>query len=465
MRTRIGTIKKQMKRLCSGLLILAGCISLSSQVVLAADWPDDVSVSSPSAIVMDYSTGTILYEKNANEQLYPASITKIMTALLAIENCDMDEIVTFSEDAVYNTEGSSIARDVGEEMTMEQCLYGMMLESANECAYAIAEHVAGSEEAFVEMMNEKAAELGCTNTHFDNTNGLPDEEHYTSAYDMALIAQAAYSNETFRLIVGTSYYEIPATNKHDEITYLRNHHNMLYPYSSYDYLYDYCVGGKTGYTTEANSTLVTYAQKGDMILICVIMNASSPDHYTDTITLFDYCFENFQLWNISENESSYSDPLESFFDSTAQIFSNSLSLLSIDEDAQIVLPLNVDFSAAESTVIESSEGDSAGVIQYTYADRVVGTANLILSNESLEITLPSEESGDASGDAGKIVIHLGQILLGVLGALLVAALIVAILYFQKNFFILKHKMETKNRSLGKNQDTRRDRRERRRRRR
>ena len=146
-----------------------------------------------------------------------------MTTLLALENSDLNEVVTFSDDAINNTEGSGIYRDYGEQMTMEQCLYAVMLNSANECAYAVAEHVGGTVEHFVDMMNEKAAELGCTNTHFANPHGLFDENHYTTAHDMALIAKAAYQNETFRIITGTARYTIPPTNKHDEPTDLQNH--------------------------------------------------------------------------------------------------------------------------------------------------------------------------------------------------------------------------------------------------
>lgn len=161
-----------------------------------------------------------------DEAHYPASITKIMTTLLALENGNLSDMVTFSDDAINNTEGSGIARDYGEQMTLEQCLYGVMLESANECAYAVAEHVGGTVENFVDMMNAKAKELGCTNTHFANPHGLQDENHYTTAHDMALIAQAAYQNETFRIIIGTKMYTIPPTNKHAEETVLRNHHDM-----------------------------------------------------------------------------------------------------------------------------------------------------------------------------------------------------------------------------------------------
>ena len=225
-------------------------------------WPAGPEIVSASGIVMEADTGTILYEKNINDVHYPASITKILTTLLAIENSSMDEVVTFSYDAVHKTEGSGIARDVDEQMTMEQCLYAIMLASANECAYAVAEHVGGDIGTFVQMMNDRAAQIGCQNTHFNNCNGLPDEQHYTSAYDMALIAREAYKNEAFRIICGTKTYTIPFTNKHtDAETYLQNHHQMLYPLKTRKYLYDYCTGGKTGYTTVANNTLVTYAEK------------------------------------------------------------------------------------------------------------------------------------------------------------------------------------------------------------
>lgn len=217
-------------------------------------------------------------------------------------------MVTFSDDAINNTEGSGIARDYGEQMTLEQCLYGVMLESANECAYAVAEHVGGTVENFVDMMNAKAKELGCTNTHFANPHGLQDENHYTTAHDMALIAQAAYQNETFRIIIGTKMYTIPPTNKHAEETVLRNHHDMLCTYHNANrkYLYPYCVGGKTGYTATANSTLVTYAEKDGMTLICVVMNTQSPNQFIDTVNLFDYAFDNFQVLNVAENDTDYS---------------------------------------------------------------------------------------------------------------------------------------------------------------
>ena len=335
-------------------------------------------VEAPSFCVMDISTGTILYERNMDEINYPASITKIMTALLAVENCSLDETVTFSEKAVYGNEGdtSHISRDIGEEMTMEESLYGMMLESANECAWAIGEqiasHVGGSMEQFTKMMNERAASLGCTNTHFNNPNGLPDEDHWTSAHDMALIAAEAYKNETFRVIAGTKSYTIPPTNKHEAETPLHNHHKMIYPFhGDYAYLYDYATGGKTGYTNAAGNTLVTFAEKDGLSLVCVVMREQTPNHYVDTRTLFDYCFENFKLLKVADYEKN------------AQTEREEPSFASIDENAVVLLPASADFSDLKvQTVYDSSDEDVLGTFVYTYAGQEVGRADVRMNEIS-----------------------------------------------------------------------------------
>ena len=222
-------LKNLIKRTCIGLCAFSVTIgSLSIDSKAAEYWPSNVSISSGAAIVMEAETGTVLYEKNADTAYYPASITKVMTALLSLENCDLDETVVFSEQAVYENEGdtSHIAREVGEEMTLENALYGMMLESATECAWALGEHVAGSMPAFIDMMNAKAKELGCTHTHFANPNGLPNKDHYVSARDMALIAQEAYSIPKFREICSTTAYTLPADNKKEAYN-LNNSHAMI----------------------------------------------------------------------------------------------------------------------------------------------------------------------------------------------------------------------------------------------
>ncbi|SDB01631.1 D-alanyl-D-alanine carboxypeptidase family protein [Eubacterium oxidoreducens] len=369
------------------LIAICGLISciLLSGIMMPMDaqaetyWPDDVSVESASAIVMDADTGTVLYEKKADTKRYPASITKIMTALLAIENGNLEDTVTFSSDAVYKTEGSSIMRDVGEELTLEQCLYGMMLESANDCAYAIAEHVGGDYDTFIKMMNDKATELGCTGTHFVNPNGLPDEDHYVTARDMALIAKAAYQNETFRIITGTTEYKLPATNKHDEALTMHNHHAMIYPYHTSAYLTDYCTGGKTGYTIAAGSTLVTYAEKDGMSLIVVVLKAQTPAHYTDTIKLCNYCFDNFQILNVSENETTED------ISEIAGNFNTNEEYLEIDPDATVIVPKTVSFSDLTRTVDTDCEtSEIAGKLVYSYGDKEVGSALVQLTGAQIE---------------------------------------------------------------------------------
>ena len=234
---------KNRKRWVSLLIGIICLLQIQVLPVQAEEyWPEGPQIAGDSAIIMEASTGTVLYEKNSHEHCYPASITKIMTSMLAVKNSSLDEEVTFSKDAVYKTEGSGISRDIGEVMTMKECLYGLMLESANECGYAIAEHTGGGYDNFVKMMNDEAKRLGCKDTQFNNPHGLPDENHWTCAYDMALISREALKNDVFRMIVNTRRYTIPPTNKHQEETYLSNHHKMRNNYKGDErYLYEYCI--------------------------------------------------------------------------------------------------------------------------------------------------------------------------------------------------------------------------------
>lgn len=264
-------------------------------------WPAGPNIEGQSAVLMDVSTESILYSKNADDKLYPASITKIMTCLLACENLDMEDTITVSQEAAYGIEAgsSSIYAETGEVFTVEQALMALMLESANEIALAIAEKTSGSVKKFVELMNERAQQLGCKNTHFNNPNGLHDDMHYTTANDMAKIAKAAWFNPLFRKFVTTQVYEIPPTNKQPETRYLLNHHRMM---EGQSYAYDGVLGGKTGYTTNAGNTLVTYAKRGNSILLAVVLNSIN-GAFPDTTSLLDYGFGNFEKvdLNIDKN--------------------------------------------------------------------------------------------------------------------------------------------------------------------
>lgn len=439
---------KKLKRVTACMLAVLCMLQINPQIAKADDayWPEGVEIVSPSAIVMEVNSGAVLYDKNSDEVNYPASITKIMTAYLAVENCSMDETVTFSADAVFKNEGatSHIARDLDEQMTMEQCLYAVLLKSANECAYAVAEHVGqklgGDYSTFIDLMNSTAKDLGCTNTHFNNPNGLPDENHWTSAHDMALIASAAYKNETFRKIVGTGTYEIPPTNKHAEPTPLSNDHQMLYPSRTRKYLYEYCTGGKTGFTDDAGNTLVTYAEKDGLTLVCVIMHSTNPQHYLDTTSLLDYCFNNFQAVNIAQNESTISD--ESLKDKG--ILNNHQSFVSLDDSSYIVIPKTASFTDAASTMnVEESDDDSVATIQYTYAGHDVGSANIIAAQVDTPDTMFDETEATDKDEGRTIVIKPVYVLGIVLAVIAICALLFFIKRFYDNIYVIRHNRTVK----------------------
>ena len=255
-------------------------------------WPEVPKIEAESAILMDVVTEAVLYAKNADKKQYPASITKIMTTLLACENLPLSKNMVVSESAAYGIESgsSSIYAETDEQFTVYQALMAVMLESANEMSLAIAQETSGSVKKFVELMNQRAKQLGCTNTHFNNPNGLPDETHYTTANDMAKIARAAWFNPRFRGFTTTDYFELPPTNKQPETRYLLNHHKMM---AGRDYAYEGVLGGKTGYTEVAGSTLVTFAKRGDTILMAVVLKSVN-GAYSDTAALLDYGFNSFE---------------------------------------------------------------------------------------------------------------------------------------------------------------------------
>ncbi len=299
-------------------------------------WPHGPEITAEAAIVLEATTGTILYGKNIHEELYPASTTKIMTCLLAVENASLSDQVKFSNEAVFSvpTGGSNIGMDVGQSITLEQALYGIMVGSANEVANAVGEHVGGSIESFVGMMNERAKELGCTNTHFANTNGLQDENHYTSVYDLALISKAFFDNEVLRKVGNTARYHFTPTDTQPDDFYLKNKHKLITGEISYDGI----LGGKTGYTDLARETLVTCAEKDGMRLITIVFMDESPTQFTDTVTLFDYGFNNFEVLNIKDSDSRYMPDDALFFESDNDVFGKSGTILKLDEDSRIILP-------------------------------------------------------------------------------------------------------------------------------
>lgn len=352
-------------------------------------WPEGPVVGAESAILMEAETGTILYSKNIHQHQYPASTTKILTALIASERCGMDETVTFSHDAVFDTpwDSSHIAMNPGEELSMEQSLNAILIRSANEVCYAVAEHITGTTDwsVFADMMNERAAELGCLDSNFVNPNGLPDENHYTTAYDLAMIGRAFFANEMLCKITLSRRIDFPATEKLP-LGKLENNNMKIIPGG--EYAYEYLVGCKTGYTDIARSCLVSCAEKDGMKLICVVMHDEAPYQYQDTIALFEYGFSNFQKINVSQADDKYNIDNTGLFYSGNDIFGSSQPFLSLNQDDFILLPRTATIEDAESSISYDTGNESqAAVISYIYQDVPIGSVRVIFSANREENSL------------------------------------------------------------------------------
>ena len=357
---------------------------------------------------MDATTGKILYEKNSRTKQYPASITKLMTILLALEHGSLEDEITFSHDAVFSIEPGSahIAIQEGEILTLEQVLYGIMLRSANECANAAAEYVDGSMEKFAEHMTARAKELGCENTNFVNANGLFDENHYTTAYDMALIAQELLKNETYRSMMSNTYYLIPPTNKQPEERPLHGQHQMLNENSLY--YYEPAEGGKTGYTVEAQNTLVTYAKQGDTELIAVVLKCNGAQHYVDTKTLFEYGFANYQTVkafsaaDLTQNVAI----TETYKDKTTTLDTIAVAPAS---DVYVTIPKNAAIEnitkavdCPESASVPVAVGDKLGTVVLSLNGEALATVDLTAQKE-VKATTDEERAAQAAAARNKIL--------------------------------------------------------------
>lgn len=393
-------------------------IDSSAQTPDTTPSTDPPSISAVSAVLMDATTGTILYEKDCHSQQYPASITKLMTILLALEHGNLEDTITFSHDAVYSIEpGSShIAIQEGETLTLEQVLYGIILRSANECANAVAEYVDGSMEAFAKHMTERAKELGCEHTNFVNAHGLFDENHYTTAYDMALISRELLQNDTYRSIMSDTYYVIPPTNKQTEERPLHGQHQMLNESSLY--YYEYAEGGKTGYTVEAQNTLVTYAKQGDTELIAVVLKCSGAQHYVDTKALFEYGFEHFQTVKafspadlaqritVTETYQNKTTTKDTISIAPAQDI-----YVTIPTDAQIS-DITTDIQCPQSTSAPVAVGEVLGTVTLSLHSDTLATVDLT-AQQQVSTTTDAEREAQAAQTRNQIFKTVG-IIIGIL---------------------------------------------------
>ena len=398
-------------------------------------WPQGPGTYGNAAIVMDVDTGTVLYGKNIDEQHYPASITKVLTALIALENGQLSDKVIFSHDCVSFLQpgDSSIGMKENDEITLEQALYATLLASANEAAYAVAENVgknAGHDyQWFIEQMNAKCKELGGTNSNFVNANGLHDENHYTSARDMALIGRELFKYPEFFKIVQTLQYEIPSSSTCQQHIFQQKH-KMLQPGSSKHY--EYAVGGKTGYTSDALGTLITMADNGNMKLVCVVLRTHGGNNYPDTTNLLNYAFENFEKVEVEGQETS-EDVGEVLEDESGE------------NSGSVIIPKGAKFSDLNMKMELAGGNKGEAVLSYTYEGTPVGSAKVKLSEKYIkehkaEIKTPEKNPGEKEGKSEKQ--SLKQILVIVVLAIVLLTLILLFIVKLRKY---RRKLERKRR--------------------
>lgn len=352
---------------------------------------NNIEISAPSAILIESKTGRILYEKNSEEKRYPASTTKIMTALLTLENVeDLQSKATVSYNAVFSVpSGYSVdTLKVGEELSIEELLYALLVKSSNEAANVLAEYVAGNVDSFATMMNTRAAELGCKNTNFVNPNGIHNENHYSTAYDLSLIAKEAMKNETFRKIVSTVSHTLPSTNKYEQTDRNLITTNDLINKKNKNY-YEYAIGIKTGYTAYAKNCLVAGANKDGVELISVVLGTDKKEvnglskRDTDTKTLFEYVYNNFSQKNVSTARETVVGQTKI---KGATTETKNLDL-NTDSDINILVTndkekdeINGEIKLNENIKAPIAKGDKLGTITYN-SDGIEYTANVIAAND------------------------------------------------------------------------------------
>ncbi len=344
------------------------------------NWPQGPVISAYSAILMDAETGTVLYDKNSRVRMYPASTTKMMTSLLAMEKKDanLNDLIEISARAVdLPWDASTIDLVAGDKITLEEALYAILVCSANEASNAVAEYVSGDIDAFVELMNQKALELGCTDTTFKDAHGYCVDGHMTTAHDLALIMREFAKNELLCKMARTpAYHWYPTEYQAQDIAY-GSHNYFLRGYYNCEGL----VASKTGFTDESRQVLATCAERGGMRLIAVVMQDELPYQYEDTLALFDYGFNNFEKVYVSEKETKYSVTDDDFFLSDSSVFGTSSALFTIDKTACVIVPKTAGFDALSSSLSYSDkEGDHIATVYYSYHGVPLGSADILLSS-------------------------------------------------------------------------------------
>lgn len=386
----------KFKNICTTLIIAIIIAILLPITSVFADNTENLKIYSEAALLIDAKTGKVLYDKNADERKYPASTTKILTAILTIENCNLDDVVTVDYDSIMQVPaGYTVAAlQVGEQLTVKQLLQVMLIHSANDAANVLAKHVGGSIESFASMMNSKLAEIGCENTHFTNPSGKHDENHYSTAKDMAKLMNYCIKNETFKEISSSKNCIIPATNKYDERVFTNSNEMLIKDTReiSSNYYYPYVITGKTGYTAEAKNCFVSVAEKENLQLICVVLGGIRTDdglsaRFIDSKTLFEYGYNNYTLRKVSDLNSN----VKQIEIPKATRETKNLDLLTTDEIVVLISQKDLDKELEpEITLNENIEapitkGDTLGKITYNvegieYSTNLVAAHNVEKDN-------------------------------------------------------------------------------------
>lgn len=420
---------------------------LHSDIVFADEtetalWPAAPSVYGTSAILIDADSGAVLYAHNAHEKLYPASITKIMTGLLAIENLNMNDTITYTDEILNSlpSDASKLGLVSGETTTIHDALYALFLRSANEVAVGLAKKISGSELAFGELMTERARQIGAMDTNFVNATGLHDNMHYTTAYDMALIAKTAISNSEFAAIWGSENYTLAATNVSESYRIWHTHFLLV---STSNYYYPAAIGGKTGYTDEAGRTLVTVAEKNGLKLISVIMKSDNEHIFSDTASLLDYGFQNFTRVNIREDEKRFGTD-SSGIPVIKKLYGSNVGIFSLSNDT-LLIPANLSLSEIPYTIefLDIPDNNIVASITYEYQGNYLGKASLMmnLSNSSKAPLSKPQKTGTSSNISSSIKeaspVNIYILTGGIISCLVICFILFKILRFRHRMSQMK----------------------------
>lgn len=383
---------KLFKKILLCMILFALLNSFFTSKSLAAD-EGEFSIDSPAGILMDLSTGKVLYEKNMNEKKYPASLTKVLTAIVVLENCQLDELATVSYNAVMSLSSGYVTANLqmGEELTVEQLLYVLMVGSSNDAAIVLAEHISGSQEEFANLMNKKAEEIGCLNSHFVNPNGVHNKDHYSTAYDLALIAKYAMQNEEFRKLVSTTSYKLPATAKYEREDRLFTTTNSLLIVNNNgradNYYYKYATGIKTGFTTPAGNCLIASSNKDGFELLTVVLGSGQnseglSQRYLDTISMFNHGYANYFMREVAKQGSVVQTTVINNATRDTKkldlVLSNDITVLVKKEDKNTALLPEVILN--ENLKAPIKQGEIVGKVKYK-VDEITYEADLLANSD------------------------------------------------------------------------------------